>query len=229
MLFSLESIDYISRLSRRRQDEWTLDDFHLPGKREERKEWYHEDEEEEEDEFAEGRQNLLSLTFEFLGYVHHEEGISYLKGEMARSEIYKYLLERHAGELVKRPSMMERALNPDAAKRMPKPRKPDHILVPDYDTLQRYFGRLMGIINPQRYKIAATFELVPAWLRFLESRRRHACVGRHQCRSTPKGMAQPTQTTTHYREPLGKISCRSRPTTKRRELAKPPEKRKSGR
>ena len=162
--------NYISRLSRERQDEWTLDDFHLPPKKKQRKEWYDEEEEEDEDEFAEGRQNLLSLTFEFLGYVHEEEEISYLKGEMARSEIYKYLLERHAGELVKRPSMMERALNPDAAKRMPKPRKPDHILVPDYDTLQRYFGRLMGIISPQRYKIAATFELVPAWLRFLESR-----------------------------------------------------------
>ena len=125
--------NYISRLSRRRQDEWRLDDFGLPGKRKQRKEWY---DEEEEDEFAEGRQNLSSLTFEFLGYAHHEEGVSYLKGEMARVEIYKYLLERHAGELVKRPSMMDRILNPDAAKHMPKPRKPDHILVPDYDTLQ---------------------------------------------------------------------------------------------
>ncbi len=36
--------------------------------------------------------------------------------------------------------------------------------------VERYLGRLMNIINPQRYKIAATFDLVPAWLRFLESR-----------------------------------------------------------
>ena len=28
----------------------------------------------------------------------------------------------------------------------------------------------MGIINPQRYKIAALFDSIPVWLRFLESR-----------------------------------------------------------
>jgi hypothetical protein len=36
--------------------------------------------------------------------------------------------------------------------------------------LDRFLGGLLGFINPQHYKAAATLELMPAWLRFLESR-----------------------------------------------------------
>ena len=42
-------------------------------------------------------------------------------------------------------------------------------LVHDYDTLDRLLAQRMDFINPQWYKTAATFELIPAWLRFLES------------------------------------------------------------
>jgi hypothetical protein len=34
----------------------------------------------------------------------------------------------------------------------------------------RYLGELLNFINPHHYKAAAMMELVPAWLRFLESR-----------------------------------------------------------
>ena len=39
------------------------------------------------------------------------------------------------------------------------------------DNAHFYLGGLLHFVNPQHYKVAATFELVPAWLRFLESRR----------------------------------------------------------
>jgi Fic/DOC family N-terminal len=48
---------------------------------------------------------------------------------------------------------------------------PEHLLCPDRATRDRFLAQLLGFINPQWYKAAAMFELLPAWLRFLESRR----------------------------------------------------------
>ncbi|MBT9149131.1 MAG: hypothetical protein DDT27_00553 [Dehalococcoidia bacterium] len=118
------------------------------------------------------RQNLFFLTVEFLGYLRRQEGVPYPKGELARERILRYILNRHDGELEPRESPLEAALRPSGERRRhkPKPRRPDHPLCPDRSTLERYFVRLLNFINPQRYKVAATFELLPAWLRFLESR-----------------------------------------------------------
>jgi hypothetical protein len=129
------------------------------------------DEDDEEDEAPdEGQQNLFDLSVEFLGYLRREESIPYTKGELGREQIQRYLLERHAGELEPRESPFEAARRPKRRQRKQKPRKPRHVLCPDRGTLDRYLGQLLNFINPQRYKAAATLELVPAWLRFLESR-----------------------------------------------------------
>jgi len=40
-----------------------------------------------------------------------------------------------------------------------------------YDGRLNQLPALLGIFNPERYAAPATVELVPAWLRFLESRR----------------------------------------------------------
>jgi hypothetical protein len=50
------------------------------------------------------------------------------------------------------------------------PHQPLHQLCPDRKSLDRFLGELLGFINPQHYKATATLELIPAWLRFLESR-----------------------------------------------------------
>jgi hypothetical protein len=67
--------------------------------------------------------------------------------------------------------MLEAALRPRKQRRpTPKRRQPAHVLCPDYETFDRFLAQRMDFINPQWYKVAATSELVPAWLRFLESR-----------------------------------------------------------
>jgi hypothetical protein len=82
----------------------------------------------------------------------------------------RYILERHAGELEPQESPFEALQRPKRRKGRRKPRQPRHLLCPDRGTLDRFLGELLGFINPQRYKAAATLELVPAWLRCLESR-----------------------------------------------------------
>ncbi|MBS1251739.1 MAG: Protein translocase subunit SecA [Anaerolineales bacterium] len=149
---------YFAHLTGQSDRHWTMDDFDLEriGAK-------------VSDEI---QQNLYDLSVEFLGYLRRQEGVSYTKGELARPRISEYILERQAGELVPRESMLEAAMRRAAGKPEPqhKTRQPDHWLCPDQNTLNLYLGGLFGFINPQYYKLAATFESVPAWLRFLETR-----------------------------------------------------------
>jgi hypothetical protein len=164
---------YMAHLVGQVNREWKMEDFEL--KRRLRKPSDDFDEESGKDRASEtGEQNLYFLTVEFLRYLKHEEGVSYTKGELARKHIQRYILERHAGELGPKESMLESRLRSRVSnkkeKRKPKPPISDHLLCPDRETLDRYLAGLPNLINPQNYKAAATFELVPAWMRFLESR-----------------------------------------------------------
>jgi hypothetical protein len=160
---------YLASLTGQVRRRWTMSDFEFKPSREQPYDPF--DEEDEEDQAPdEGRQNLFDLSVEFLGYLRREEGVPYTKGELGREQIKQYLLERHAGELEPQASPFEAARRPKRRQRRGKSRKPRHVLCPDRGTLDRYLARLLGFINPQHYKAAATLELVPAWLRFLESR-----------------------------------------------------------
>jgi hypothetical protein len=55
-------------------------------------------------------------------------------------------------------------------KKKSTPRRPLHLFCPDRRSLDQFLGEMLGFINPQYYKATATLELIPAWLRFLESR-----------------------------------------------------------
>jgi len=157
---------YIAHLSGQADRSWTMNDFEFgpPPRRSHRD----LDEEDDEDRIPDTvRQNLFHFTVEFLGYLRREKNVCYTRGELGRKHIEQYILERHAGELEPGENMFEAMTRPK--KRKSKPKKPDHVLCPDHDTFDRYLGGLLGFINPQYYKAAATFELVPAWLRFLES------------------------------------------------------------
>jgi hypothetical protein len=160
---------YLALLTGQLKRRCTMDDFEFKPPR--GRSYGSFDEEDEEDEAPdEGRQNLFDLSVEFLGYLRREESVPYTKGELGREQIQRYLLERHAGELQPQESPFETARPPKRRQRKRKSRKPRHVLCPDRGTLDRYLGRLLNFINPQRYKAAATLELIPAWLRFLESR-----------------------------------------------------------
>ena len=63
---------------------------------------------------------------------------------------------------------IEMAMNP--RKKLPPPPKPGHPLCPERVTLDVYLAQLVGFLNGLYYSAAALFEVMPAWLRFLESR-----------------------------------------------------------
>ena len=168
---------YLAHLTGQANRHWTFDDFDLRTKGGKSK---GDDAEQAPDS---GRENLADLSFDFLGYLRRQENVPYTKGALARHHLSRYVLKRYNGELEQRQSMLEALMN--SPQHNPKKRRhrtawgttdEEHrdyvaaILCPDRETLDHYLAGLLNFINPQHYDVAATFELVPAWLRFLESR-----------------------------------------------------------
>jgi hypothetical protein len=146
---------------------WTVADFGLkPPRKKSRDDW--DDEGGSDNSPDEGAKNLARLTDEFIGYMHRQEGVPFSKGQLTRSDFYQYFMRRNEGELDPRPSMMELALRPNL--KLPKPPKPIHPLCPERVTFEAHLAGLLGFLNFLYYRSAALFEIVPAWLRFLESR-----------------------------------------------------------
>ena len=76
--------------------------------------------------------------------------------------------------IAQRESMLEAmqgSLN-DAQPRRPttKFRRYEHPLIPDRERLYLFLAGMLDFLNPLHYRVAAAFEIVPAWLRFMESR-----------------------------------------------------------
>jgi hypothetical protein len=65
--------------------------------------------------------------------------------------------------------MLEQAMNPKL--KLPKPPLPAHPLCPEAVTLEVHLALMMGMMSGRYYAAAALFQAIPAWLRFLESRR----------------------------------------------------------
>jgi hypothetical protein len=148
---------------------WAVEDFALkPPQKDTRDDW-DEDEEEEEEPPDPGALNLSRLIAQFVGYLRREEGVPFPRGELVSDELYRYFVRRHEGDLDPRPSMLERAMNPKM--KLPPPPKPGHPLCPERVTLEVCLAGLIGFFTPQHHLAAALFEVMPAWLRFLESRR----------------------------------------------------------
>lgn len=160
---------YLGHITGRTQRSWIPGDFEFLERRS-----------EAGDPQAE---NLFHLGVEFLGYLRREEGVSYPKGELARQQIQAYLLERSG----KSPD----SARGGKAKRSPPQSIPAAGLCPDRDTLEPYLARLMGSLFPQRYKAAALMDLMPAWLRFLESRRLIDAEQRESARVGLRELADP--------------------------------------
>jgi hypothetical protein len=159
---------FIDDLTGQNARAWKVNDFALrpPRRKKRRGDW--DDEEEEDDQPDPAANNLFRLIAEFIGYLHRNEGVSYPRGQLARAEIARYFLQRHNGELDPRPSMMESALHPD--RKLPKPPPPIHPLCPERVTFEVCLAQMVGTFNNLFHKAAALFEIVPAWLRFLEFR-----------------------------------------------------------
>jgi hypothetical protein len=117
------------------------------------------------------------LTVEFLGYLRRQEGVPYAKGELGRRELYDFIVDRQDGKLEYKASMLEAAqrdLDREQGHRpppKPKFRRYEHSLIPDPERLEHYLVGLLDMMSQLHHRAAAFFEIIPAWLRFLETRR----------------------------------------------------------
>jgi hypothetical protein len=156
---------HLDTVTGRTQRAWTMHDFRFEvatgGRR-----WDRDDEPSVIANAA--TDNLSQLMDQFTAYLHREEGIAYPKAELAREQIHQYILDRLAGRLRKRRSMLEEMMSPRRARREPPLRPPEHPLCPDRATLDTFLAKRLDFMAPQYHRVAATFGLVPAWLRFLE-------------------------------------------------------------
>jgi hypothetical protein len=160
---------YLALVTGRAGQQWTPGDFELDASVARREADREDDEESPPDE---GALNLYDLSIEFLGYLRRQEEVPYSQAELAREQLLKYLLERRVGELEPEPGSQRAARG--SARRGRKSRgsrPPAHPLCPDARTLDRYLGELFNLFHLEHYKAAALFEMIPAWLRFLEARR----------------------------------------------------------
>jgi hypothetical protein len=132
-----------------------------------RDEW---DEGEEESEAPDPAAiNLSRLITEFVGYMRREEGVPFGRGQLMRGELHSYFVERQEGRLDPRPSMLDQVLRPE--RKLPKPPRPAHPLCPERVTLEVFLAKLVQGFVGRHYVAAGVFLAIPAWLRFLESRR----------------------------------------------------------
>ena len=161
-------LEYIRAVSGNSGKEWRTDEFILrkPRKRV-RREW--DDDEEIRDARDPAATSLSCLVDEFVGIMCRDEDVSFTRGRLAGRALYSYFIERHHGKLDPHPSMLDPALRPDV--RPDKPPKPVHPLCPERVTLEVFLAGKLQILRYQPYTVAAVFQAVPAWLRFLQSRR----------------------------------------------------------
>ena len=161
--------EFISDLTGNSGREWQVNDFALrPPRKRDRDDWG-DDEEPKRRTPESGAINLSRLISEYTGYLRREEGVPFPRGELVRQELYRYFMRRHTGDLDPRPSMLEQAMHPN--RKLPKPPRPAHPLCPERVTLDVHLARMMGMMSGLYHSAAALFQAMPAWLRFLESRR----------------------------------------------------------
>ena len=143
------------------------------------RQWEDDEEDREESESGEpgGELNIYRLTVQFLGHMRRLEGVPYARGELGRRDLHRFILERREGKLEYRESMlasMQRELARQQGRRARPLRKfksYEHLLVPDPQRLEHYLVGLLDVMNQLYHRAAALFEIIPPWLRFLESRR----------------------------------------------------------
>jgi len=167
-------VEMVALMSGQAERRWTMEDFKLqPPKRRSRRDWDDEDEEEsdQDKEPDVGRRNLTDLTLQFVNYARRVEGAPYARADLARGEIYSFISERYAGELEYAESMLDSMLRSSGQKRPPikNYKSYEHLLCPDYERMDHYLGRMLNMLGYRPHNAAALWELIPAWMRFLQT------------------------------------------------------------
>jgi hypothetical protein len=149
-------------LTGRATRQWAMDDFTFdqPSRHSRKKS-------RGKEEAAAGKDNLLNLIMQFIGYAHRTEGAPYSKAIMAGTEIGSFIQERRAGELEQDDGGY------GSSRRKRGARKGsglyDHLLCPDRSRFDHYLANMLNMFNYQPHRAAAAMELVPAWMRFLQA------------------------------------------------------------
>jgi hypothetical protein len=121
---------------------------------------------------SKGRKKIKQVQekylFLFAAFVHYayKEGIALTKAKMVCDELEDYFELRHQGELDETGSNDGRRKN-RKRKQKTKLIVSSYPLCPDAPTLDTFMARLMGFMSFRYYEVAALFELMPVWLRFL--------------------------------------------------------------
>ncbi len=117
------------------------------------------------------KRNLGLLAAEFAGWAQREAGVPATRAELGVREIEQYILNRAEGGLGPHFTIEERMSRRDEIKTIAPFPKPEHVLCPDRQTVDRYLSVLVGMIHFQVASFCAFLAMIPTWLRFLQSRR----------------------------------------------------------
>lgn len=157
--------DTIERMSGRRTNPWTLEDFRLDRPR---PEWRRKRKDDENGPDPAATEHLSQLSCEFLGYAHREAGVPWPQAQLVMPHLIHYILDRHNGQL--EGSMLSRMMGSLSGAQTAKSRSVANNLCPDRPTFERYLSQLLSPLGAKPPLAAALFLLMPSWLRFLESR-----------------------------------------------------------
>ncbi len=114
--------------------------------------------------------NRLSLRFQ--GEVYRAEHVPLTRGELGRVGLVNYIGERREARREGTPRNWKKALGaPTAAS----------LLSPDYASLNHFLAQRLNLLSSRFYEAAATLELTPAWLRFLQAQE---LITAEQCAAT---------------------------------------------
>jgi hypothetical protein len=126
---------------------------------------------------------LAGLLVEFAGFCFRHRGISLAKSYLSREQLPRYLFDRQARNLFPKEDVAEllrHGRRPRADYQLP-----EQPLLPDGPTLLVFLRRTLQTVSPQPYAAGAMWQLLPAWLTFLDQR---GLVGRDELKETEQSL-----------------------------------------
>lgn len=128
------------------------------------------------------------VCFEFLGHLLRGQRMSPGKADLGSENLCTYLIRRLNGQLEHSPRLYDPGRRPRrrSGKASRTQRHAVHILCPDARTFDPYLASQIDFFSARYYTMAATMEVIPAWLRFLELRQ---LIDSQEHLSTLRGLA----------------------------------------
>lgn len=108
-------------------------------------------------------EHLTDLCQEFLAHLRWEKRVPFVKGQLGKAELWRFLANQEIS------SPRKKTRGKSRRKALDGPLPPAVLpLAPDREQLDEYLYGLMTFMSFQPYKGIVLLELIPAWLEFLE-------------------------------------------------------------